>query len=149
MNRKNHNAKRNQERKLNKMIRQLCCWNCFQTGHNRFQCPFPKTPSCSYCRKPSVLSINCGCDLSRADLPLQENNEQVVENMPEYDANVLVPVNDENGFIGYQENQNIILVVENHPDESNEEENNYEEETDETDDILEINASETESLSEI
>lgn len=138
MNRQNRNRQR-KEKKLNKLIRELCCWNCFQFGHKRFQCPYPKQTRCSFCRKPSVLSVECGCDLSQENLVLIE--PQVVNEIANYDQNVMVPVNQPNGEIEYQQNENLVFILGN--DNLSNEEIDHE-----GDDILEIHA-ETDSLDDL
>lgn len=110
MNRRNNTRnRRNNERKLNEIIRHLCCWNCFQIGHKRFQCPFPKVNSCSFCRKPQVMSTECGCPASRAHLVVPEP-QNIAHN---YEQNVIVPINDGNEVAGYQEMDNLMVVVDN------------------------------------
>lgn len=143
MNRRNQRKQRMLEKKLNNMIRQLCCWNCFQVGHKRFQCPFIKTPSCSFCRKPSVLSVNCGCELSTTYNGLH-NHRRIVNNavVPNYEENVIVPVVDnQNGAIQYREDDNLVIFI-NNQDEQNETQEAVDE------DILEIHA-DKESLEDL
>lgn len=138
-NRKNDNKAVKFERKLNSLFRKNCCWNCFQVGHKRFQCPYPKIYNCSFCRRPSVLSVECGCELSRQQLAPRrfENGNQITN----YNENIMVPVNQPNGSIEYQPNENLMVVIEN--------EMLYEEiSQDVNDDVLEIHA-ESDSLSDI
>lgn len=140
MNRKNFKKQRNLERQLNNLMRQLCCWNCFQVGHKRFQCPYAKQNSCSFCRKPSILSIECGCELSRLHISLPNHRQEVAERIPYHD-DVMVPVvNIRNGAVEYQRNDNLVIVVDNNDDQ------NEEDEVD--NDVLEINA-DTDSLDDL
>lgn len=133
MNRKNRKQQRNVEKKMNNMIRQLCCWNCFQVGHKRFQCPFAKQICCSFCRKPSIRSIECGCELSRQYIGLHNRRPIHEEQQPSYENDVLVPE--------YKQKDNIVIVVDNtkKQDEEGEEVDN---------DCLEINA-DTDSLNDL
>ncbi|KAL5288104.1 hypothetical protein ACFFRR_008763, partial [Megaselia abdita] len=133
MNRRNRNCQRKALQKFNNLIRKLCCWNCFQIGHKRFQCPYPKQPSCSFCRKPSILSVDCGCKQS-----LEHFAKLNVETVPNYNENVIVPINQPNGVTEYQSDENLMIIIENKS--SNEEGFQGNE-----DDFLEINA-ETDSL---
>lgn len=112
MNRKNK-LRRQSERKLNKIIRHLCCWNCFQVGHNRFQCPYPKTNKCSFCRRPQVLSTNCGCEASREHLEIPEPQNVEAVNVPDFNQNVVVPVMEGNEVVAYEEVENFMVDVEN------------------------------------
>lgn len=138
MNRQNYKKQRKLEKQMNNLMRQLCCWNCFQLGHKRFQCPFPKQNSCSFCRKPSILSTECGCALSRQNVSLYNRRQQFAERIPTYDNDVLVPVvNNENGAVEYKRNDNLVIVVSN----------NENEETENDEDILIIDA-DTNSLNE-
>lgn len=109
MNRRNIRNRRQDERKLNEIIRHLCCWNCFQTGHKRFQCPFPKVNRCSFCRRPQVMSINCGCSASRDHLVIPEHQNAVIHN---YNQNVVIPIAEGNE-VAYQEMDNLVVVGEN------------------------------------
>lgn len=114
MNRKNRKQQRIVEKKMNNMIRQLCCWNCFQVGHKRFQCPFAKQICCSFCRKPSIRSVECGCELSREYVGLHNHRQNYTERNPSYDEDVLVPVvNDQNGAVKYKRNDNLLIFVDN------------------------------------
>lgn len=113
MNRRNHNLRRESERKLNNIIRHLCCWNCFQVGHKRFQCPFPTSRSCSFCRRPQVLSVDCGCLASREHLQIPENREPPNIEIPNYNPDVVVPVVNEGEVAGYEEVDNLVVFVEN------------------------------------
>lgn len=55
--------------------RQNICWNCFTEGHLRFQCPLPKSDSCSFCRRPNIKTVECGCNKKDNDVinpPIEE-----------------------------------------------------------------------------
>lgn len=139
MNRHKNNRQRQlAEKRLKTLIRDLSCWNCFQFGHKRFQCPYPKQNRCSFCRKPYVLSVDCGCDLARQNFNVVK--PQVVNVIPNYAENVIVPVRQLNGEVEYQQNDNILVIVGN--------ENMNAENIKDGEDYLEINA-ETESLSDL
>lgn len=69
---------------LQHLFRTFSCWNCSQIGHNRFQCPYPRTIACSFCRTPGVLSTECNCFFAknhnftpRINSLQNENNEEV------------------------------------------------------------------------
>lgn len=109
MNRRNIRNRRKDERKLNEIIRHLCCWNCFQTGHKRFQCPFPKVDSCSFCRRPQVKSTSCGCPASRAHI----KHQNVVPELHNYNENVVVPIVEGNAVARYKKMDNLVVIVEN------------------------------------
>lgn len=129
MNRKFY-KRRNVEKKLNEIMRKLCCWNCFQTGHKRFQCPFPKVNLCSFCRRPFILSVECGCPQSKAHLDVSEHQ---IGNVPSiningslkdstndlsmsYNENVVVPIHHGNSLAGYETLDNMVVVVDNNND---------------------------------
>lgn len=136
MNNFNRRKQRSLEKKLNHMIRQLCCWNCLQTGHKRFQCPFLKMKFCSFCRKPSVLTTECGCELSVLSIGHQNRRKREIKKrtLP-FENDVIVPIVDEqNGSIGYRKDDNIAITIENEVDQQNNEIIDK--------DILEINADE-------
>lgn len=143
MNRRNRNVNRNRtaklEKRFNSLVRKNVCWNCFQVGHKRFQCPHPKQSSCSFCRRPSVLSVECGCELSREQLAAR--SLEIVDEIPNYNENVMVPVNQPNGVIEYQQDDNLMIVIENEAVIEGRSENDEE-------DFLELHA-ETESLSDL
>lgn len=141
----NHQQRRNKrsfENKLNNMIRQFSCWNCLQLGHRRFQCPYVKMQCCSFCRKPSVLTVNCGCELSVLHVDLHSRRRKVKKpKQPQYENHVIVPqVNEQNGSVEYKEDANIVVYIDNDQEKQNEESVN--------DDILEIHADD-ESLENI
>lgn len=122
MNHQNRRKQRSLENKMNNMIRQLCCWNCFQVGHKRFQCPFLKTPCCSFCRKPSVLTVNCGCDLSKAHIGLHIRRNPMKKQPSKYENDVIVPkVNEQNGSVEYKRDDNLVVFIENESTDQNEE----------------------------
>lgn len=143
MNRRDRKVNRNRTAKLenrfNSLIRKNVCWNCFQVGHKRFQCPHPKQSSCSFCRRPSVLSVECGCELSRQKLAVR--SREIVDETPNYNENVIVPVNQPNGVIEYQQDDNLMIVIESEAviEEKSENDEDY---------VLEIYA-DTDSLSDL
>ena len=60
----------------NPTSRSNVCWNCFECGHLRFQCPMPKQSACSFCRTPNVRTIECACRMPpRFEIP---ENEQII-----------------------------------------------------------------------
>lgn len=149
MNVRNQNKKKfeKKNRRLDQLIRKNCCWNCLQIGHLRFQCPYPKTIRCSFCRKPFVLTINCNCrgQNTKIDVPehqRQESYNHCEENLNdptnhEYSVSVVVPVKLENGSIHSVIEDNIVVFIDNSKDQEEEDK-----------DILEIHA-ETDSLNEL
>lgn len=120
MNRRNRNLRRNSERKLNHIIRHLCCWNCFQVGHKRFQCPFPTSRSCSFCRRPQVLTVECGCEASREHLRVPEIQQPLDAQIPNYNPDVLVPLINGDEVAGYEQVDNLVVFVENQSIHENE-----------------------------
>lgn len=113
MNRRKQIRRRESERKLNKIIRHMCCWNCFQVGHKRFQCPYPTSRSCSFCRRPQVLTVECGCEASREHLGIPENQEPPNIEIPNYNPDVVVPVLNGGQVAKYEEVDNLVVFVEN------------------------------------
>lgn len=149
MNFRNHNRIEKKNRRLNQLIRKKCCWNCMQIGHLRFQCPYPRTIRCSFCRKPFVLTINCDCRGQNLNIDVSEHQVQELPNLDEnrtppmneeYSAAVLVPMNLEDGSIQENIQDNLVVFVDNNEIEDEK----YEEDRD----VLEINA-ETDSLDEM
>lgn len=138
---------------INQLIRRFCCWNCFQIGHLRFQCPFPRAIRCSFCRRPYVLSTNCNCRYQNHSNALQPrkrskrdhqrkfslSNSKIKQN---YDQDVIVPMHASNGEMHPVKVDNIVVFV----NRDNEETFNKDENEDM--DILEIHA-EDESLENI
>lgn len=117
-NRKPSNRSRSKRSSLNREIRRRCCWNCFQTGHLRFQCPFPKVEACSFCRHPGIRSSECKCSDARAYFNVSENIaiEETKGNCisPSYQLNVVVPINGHLENPQYEERDNIVVFVDNH-----------------------------------
>lgn len=148
-NRKPSKKSRSKKAKLNREIRRKCCWNCFQTGHLRFQCPFPKVEVCSFCRHPGIRSSECKCTEARAHFNVSENiAAEVVESIsPSYQLNVVVPMNAHLENPQYEERDNIVVFVDNH--QSTESDDLITELYDEEDaDIIELYAEE-DDLSEM
>lgn len=91
------------------------CWNCFRSGHLRFQCPLPKLNSCSFCYTPGVRSCDCKCESASrhfgVPIPLVKNNISV--EIGSYQNNVLVPIGNEDGQYNYQNMDNIVVFVDN------------------------------------
>lgn len=112
-NNRNRNKRRETERKLNNIIRHVCCWNCFQVGHKRFQCPFPKTPSCSFCRRPQVLTVECGCAASRSHFQISDPQNQLHTQLSNYNLEVVGPVSNRNEVAEFDEMDNLVVVIEN------------------------------------
>lgn len=109
-----------------KRTRKDCCWNCFKIGHLRFQCPYPKRVLCSFCKNPGVRSCDCSCSEARKHFnPISVEIPQnlPIENMeiPNYNENVLVPINNGNDS-QYQEMENYVIFVVNNLNEIDEEE---------------------------
>lgn len=124
-------------------IRSNCCWNCFEVGHLRFQCPQPKIEICSFCRTSGVQSSNCSCVESRLHFAVPEQKEVDINNhcieesvkLTEYgpiQENVIVPVNVGENIVRYIPKENMIVFVTNTHAITNEPAN------DEDRDILEI-----------
>jgi hypothetical protein len=112
----NSRRKRNN---LNRKIRLLSCWNCFQLGHVRFQCPFPKNNICSFCRRPGIRSCDCSCAEARRHFSVLNNRPPfgkimaVLNNIQDidvscYNPNVMIPISGR-----YEEEKNIVVVIEN------------------------------------
>lgn len=115
-NRKRSIRSRSNKFKLNKEIRRSCCWNCFQTGHLRFQCPFPKVEVCSFCRHPGIRSSECNCPEARAHFNVSDkfaNEEHIRNSVLPYQLNVVVPVNAHCEQPQYVEKDNLVVFVEN------------------------------------
>lgn len=121
-----NNRRRSKKANLNQQIRQLCCWNCFQQGHLRFQCPFPKVEVCSFCRKPGIRSSNCSCDAARQhfNVSVQPDQNDKIAQMNSialsYQENVLVPVNAHEENPQFEERDNIVIFLENHQSDEDE-----------------------------
>lgn len=119
---------RRKQKSLNRKIRQLSCWNCFQFGHVRFQCPFPKSNVCSFCRRPGIRSCDCPCPDARNhfnvinNVQIENLNNEIVD-VPQYNLNVMVPVNGNDENVHYEEVNNIIVFLEN--DLNEEEDKDY------------------------
>lgn len=142
-NRKFNRRNTSQIHRINNLIRRNCCWNCLQVGHLRFQCPYPKSTRCSFCRKPFVRSINCNCPGSARirGVPehhnVQEDAIQPEDPQPIHIERVLICANDPQ-----PDRQNdIVICVENDAYSPSDEEH-------EDKDILEINT-ENDFLDEI
>lgn len=99
-------------------IRDKCCWNCFEVGHLRFQCPKPKVEACSFCQTSGVRSNACSCTESKLhfSLPEQEeiinNNQRIQEPVKNteygpFQEIVPVPVNIDGEIIQYVQKENI------------------------------------------
>lgn len=138
---------------INQLFRRVCCWNCFQIGHLRFQCPFPRAIRCSFCRKPFVLSTDCNCryqnSLNVSEHQYKRSSKRTHKKKSslsksdlrsKYNENVVVPIHASNGEIYPVEVDNLVVFVEN---EKIDERMDIKENEDM--DILEIHA-ETESL---
>lgn len=128
---------------LQHLIRMYCCWNCFQLGHNRHQCPFPRSISCSYCRRPGVLSSQCRCTTPNSYVRRIQRVQNVSSDIGNYESNVHVPNIEKNNIESQREN--LVVFVNNNNSSGNiiEEDNSSE-----TEEYLEINA-EDESLEDI
>lgn len=113
MNRFRFRRRQIQNRNLNKIIRNICCWNCFQVGHKRFQCPYPKINICSFCRRPGVLSVNCECKGSKKHFRAYQSEKVMVDSIPNYNPNVEIPILNGNEVAGYEEVENLMVVVDN------------------------------------
>lgn len=126
-NRKSFNNRRNNKPNLNREIRKRCCWNCFQTGHLRYQCPFPKVDICSFCRHPGTRSSECKCLDSRThfstSIPIVTQPTENSNVLPNYELNVVVPMNAHLENPQYEEMDNIVVFVDNnqniHEDDDN------------------------------
>lgn len=132
---------------LQLLIRRYCCWNCFQMGHNRHQCPFPRIISCSYCRKPGVLSQQCNCDFSKLNSSHYRNcrNVETTSSMELVRHENLVSVpNPENNDVPVLQ-ENLLISISNNNDEPTTEQDPTESEQE---DLLEIHA-EDEPLDEL
>lgn len=105
---------------LQRMQRLYSCWNCHQFGHTRHQCQLPRTISCSFCRKPGILTVDCRCQNKhqphRFNRPYQRT--EYLSTSVSYNSNVRVP--DGNQPNSYVPRENLVVVVPN--DERNEEE---------------------------
>lgn len=133
---------------LQLLIRRYCCWNCFQMGHNRHQCPLPRIIACSYCRKPGVLTHQCNCEFSRFNSSYPRNhgaNVRPVANdeLPNYGNVVCVPNAENNNMPILREN--LVISIRNNEDEPVNEPESTESEPDE---FLELDA-EDEPLDEM
>lgn len=127
---KRNQHKRNKNRRSNRITQQIiqqlvrisCCWNCFQFGHTRHQCPHPRETRCSFCRSPRVQTIQCKCHgaTNHRTRNLSKNESQPsIENLvvqQDFDATVLVPNTNENA---YEEQMNILVMVENEREQEN------------------------------
>lgn len=91
---------------------------------------------CSFCRKPSVLTEDCGCKLSSSNIGFQTRRmRERQENNQRFEDEVIVPiVNEQDGSVEYRKKENIAIILENYNNKPNEE--------DSDEDILEINADE-------
>lgn len=145
-NRLRRNKNRNQTNSaihiLQHLIRRYCCWNCYQLGHNRHQCPFPRSISCSYCRRPGVLSTQCNCTNHTSHVRRAQFVDNVSHFEGTYERTVHVPNIEKNNIESQREN--LIVFVDNQPSQNNE----NEESDVEPEEYLEINA-EDESLEDI
>lgn len=101
-----------QKRQRNRRLK--CCWNCFNKGHLRFQCPEPKRISCSFCRKPNILSSDCACQTISLH-PIEVHEIQAAN----YNLFVELPriQPDEARNV-----DNLVIVIENPPNPSSDEE---------------------------
>lgn len=122
INRRKRNNSNNQVLQLLfRLIRSYSCWNCHQIGHTRHQCPYPKSISCSYCKRPGVRTIDCGCCYENKQiLPTSSHNVPAASTAPAgYDLVVMVP--DSNIPNEYKEQDNLMVFVDNeHDNDSNE-----------------------------
>lgn len=135
-------------RRLNKLIRKNCCWNCLQSDHLRYQCPYPKMTRCSFCLKPFVLSIECSCKASLKikgvpahQNPIVENHvkEQPVENFqPIHVERVLIPLSSGSDESNQGIRNDIAIFVENDIQSMSNDENGEDSNVEEDKDILEI-----------
>lgn len=136
----------------NQPTRQNCCWNCYRSGHLRFQCPYQKLISCSFCRQPGVLTSECTCCESRSDSCVSEHRRESGRSLysitdptnvrkTEYGSfqeNVIVPISTEHNRMKYKTVDNIVVLIQNNVEEKEEEDLDY----------IEIHA-ENESLEDI
>ena len=98
-----------------KMTRKNYCWNCFNSGHMRFQCPFQKKISCSFCRKPNILTSDCTCNEyvgspQRRNIQNLSNNELQAIQGSNYPAQVQVPITQSDE---YACRDNLVVIVNN------------------------------------
>lgn len=103
--------------------RNNCCWNCFETGHLRFQCSLPKIQICSFCRRKGVKTTECSCIESRLHFAVSEHEEvdkkeQKIENIKiteygPFQENVTVPVNIDGSKVKYVPKENLVVFVAN------------------------------------
>lgn len=127
---------------LQHLIRSHCCWNCFQLGHNRHQCPFPRSISCSYCRRPGVYSNQCKCTRRNSQVRYAQYVEYVPSTSSNYENTVHVPNTEKNNIESQREN--LVVFINNNSNKNNEEH----EEHSEQEEYLEIDA-EDESLEDL
>lgn len=109
--RKKYNSNNEIFQLLNRLIRLHSCWNCHQIGHTRHQCPLPKSISCSYCKKPGVRTIDCGC-CNQQCLPTTHRHPSPAP-MAEAGFDLLVMVPDSNEPNQYKEQDNLMVVIDN------------------------------------
>ena len=98
-----------------KINRNNCCWNCFQAGHMRFQCPMRKTISCSFCRKRNILTANCPCNEYKGSIKQNSILELSILELKSvqktnYPVHVQVPKTQSDEYIS---RDNIIVLINN------------------------------------
>lgn len=142
-NRKPQKRSRCKRSNLNREMRQSCCWNCFQIGHLRYQCPFPKVEVCSFCRHPGTRSSDCNCPEAKAHFNRHVPTvTHVRTNSQLFALNVVVPINAHSENPHYEEKDNIVVFVDNHQNSEEEDYTIQELYDDEDADILELYAEE-------
>lgn len=124
---KRNSHRRNRNRRSNRIAQQIvqqiirisCCWNCFQFGHTRHQCPHPREVRCSYCRLPGVQTMQCKCNAAISHRRSERNQLQppLIQNSLQneiFDSTVMVPNINENS---YEEQENLVVLVDNQNEE--------------------------------
>lgn len=88
---------------LRRTEREGVCWNCFQKGHLRFQCPYPKRKFCSYCRAPNVMTSECNCQSNEIIAP--ENIQEIIPPIEEFE-NIQVQIH----YVQEDDDQDILEI---------------------------------------
>lgn len=87
---------------------------------------------CSFCRRTGIRSCDCPCPDAQGHFNLNVINNVPIENpinevveVPQYNLNVMVPVNGNDGNVQYEEVNNIIVFLENDLSINDEEDKDY------------------------